>query len=116
MGESGSVAWMFDRVSIIEGKPSAAIEDPETEAIEVGANEVTEGRDPGTFEFFANPEDLDSVRNGLTQRKWTVTAAKLGYKSKNTTKLNPDQEKEVNEFLVDLDENDDSQSIFSTSV
>lgn len=42
MGTSGSVAWMFDRVCLVEGKKKG-IFDMEEEAIEVGANDVEGG-------------------------------------------------------------------------
>jgi YebC/PmpR family DNA-binding regulatory protein len=112
MGESGSVAWMFDRVSLIEAHREGSF-DPDEEAIEAGANEVEKEED-GSFTFYANPEDLDSVRTALTARHWTVTKAELAYKAKNITDITEEQHKEVAEFLNELDDHDDTSRVYAT--
>ncbi|MCB0386921.1 MAG: YebC/PmpR family DNA-binding transcriptional regulator [Bdellovibrionales bacterium] len=113
MGESGSVAWMFDRVSLVEGK-KADVDDPEEEAIEAGANEVEGPGDENTYSFFGLPEDLDSIRSMLTERGWEITVAELSYKAKNLTELNPEQTVEVHAFLEALDDNDDSHRVHAS--
>lgn len=112
MGESGSVAWMFDRVSLIEAHREGSF-DPDEEAIEAGANEVEKEED-GSFTFYANPEDLDSVRTALAARHWTVTKAELAYKAKNITDITEEQHKEVAEFLNELDDHDDTSRVYAT--
>lgn len=111
MGESGSVAWMFDRVSLIEGAKDGTF-DPEEEAIEAGANEV-EKHEEG-FSFYGDPSSLDEIRKALTARGWHVTKAELSYKAKNLTELTPEQEKEVAEFLNELDDHDDTHRVHVT--
>lgn len=111
MGESGSVAWMFERVGLIEGTKEGSF-DPEEEAIEAGANEV-EKTDEG-YSFYTSVESLDAVRHALQDRKWQVTTAELSYKAKNTTEISEDQKKEVEEFLVAVDDLDDSHRVHAT--
>lgn len=111
MGETGSVAWMFDRVSyFVATKPGSF--DPDEEAIEVSANEVEKGEEG--YEFYGAPENLDEIRKALIARGWTVTTAELSYKAKNKTELNPEQLKEVEEFLNDVDDNDDTRRVHAT--
>lgn len=112
MGESGSVAWMFDRVGLIEGSKAGTF-DPDEEAIEAGANEVFKGED-GTYEFFTNSDDLDSVRDALTKRGWKIATCELSYKAKNITELSDAQRKEVEEFLNYLDDMDDTHKVHAT--
>jgi YebC/PmpR family DNA-binding regulatory protein len=111
LGESGSVAWMFDRVSLIEGKKDGTF-DPEEEAIEAGANDVE--KDEGLYLFYGDPENLDSIKKALAARKWTITKAELSYKAKNITELNEAQLKDVHEFLEEVDEFDDSHRVHAT--
>ncbi len=111
LGESGSVAWMFDRVSLIEGKKDGTF-DPEEEAIEAGANDVE--KDEGSYLFYGDPENLDSIKKALAARKWTITKAELSYKAKNITELNEAQLKDVHEFLEEVDEFDDSHRVHAT--
>lgn len=112
MGESGSVAWMFERVCLIEGTKDGAF-DPEEEAIEAGANDVEKGEE-GVFSFMGSPEELDTIRSHLNQRGWKISTAELSYKPKNITELTQDQLKEVHEFLNELDDHDDTHRVHAT--
>ncbi len=112
MGESGSVAWMFDRVGYIEGHKEGSF-DPDEEAIETGANEVYPS-DDGTFEFYTTAEDLDAVREALAGRGWKLTTSELSYKAKNITELSEAQKKDVEEFLNYLDDMDDTHRVHAT--
>lgn len=111
MGETGSVTWMFKRVSHIEGHKSGSF-DPEEEAIEVGADEV-EKHDEG-YTFYGAPESLDQIRHSLQDRGWHVTKAEFAYLPTNPTELTAEQRKDVEEFLHELDECDDSHRVFAT--
>ena len=111
MGESGSVAWMFERVCLLEGTKTGKF-DPEEEAIESGANEV-EAHGEGFF-FYGSPENLDAIRHKLVERGWHITGAELSYKAKNITTLNENQKKEVLDFLHELDEHDDTHRVHAT--
>ena len=112
MGESGSVQWMFDRVSIIEGSHDN-ISDPEEEAIEAGANDVEDNGD-STFAFYGEVSDLDTIRTALTERGWDITKAELGYRPKNFSEINEEQKQEVIDFLEALEDNDDTHRVYAT--
>jgi YebC/PmpR family DNA-binding regulatory protein len=47
LGTSGSVAWDFDHVGMIEAEPTAPGADPEVAAIEAGAQDLEPGEDGG---------------------------------------------------------------------
>lgn len=109
----GSVAWMFARVGLVAGTKAGTF-DPDEEAIEAGANEVSPGDEEGSFEFYTNAEDLDSVRDALTQRGWKVSTCELSYKATNITELTEAQKKDVEEFLNYLDDMDDTHRVYAT--
>ncbi len=111
LGETGSVAWMFERVSLIEGSKAGSF-DAEEEAIEVGANEVEAG-DEG-FQFFGDAGSLDQIRQALLSRGWNITKSELSYKAKNITELTEAQLKDVIEFLNELDDHDDTHRVHAT--
>ena len=112
LGESGSVAWMFTRVGIIEAVKSGNF-DLDEEAIEAGADDVVK-HDDGSFEFFTSVENLDSVKVALQSRSWNVSQAHLGYKANNTTDLTEEQLKDVQEFLSAVDDLDDTHRVYAT--
>lgn len=111
MGESGSVAWMFQRVGLIEGNREGQF-DPEEEAIEAGANEV-EKTEEG-FSFITSLEDLASVRTNLEKRSWKITTCEPSFKATNITELSAEQMKDVEEFLNALDDMDDTHRVHAT--
>lgn len=112
LGEMGSVAWMFDRISLIEGT-NPSVKDAEEDAIEAGANEVEKVGD-ANYRFIGAPEDLKAIESALTSRGWKVTTAELSYKAKNHAEITEAQKKEVYEFIAVLDDNDDTSRIHAT--
>jgi YebC/PmpR family DNA-binding regulatory protein len=55
LGTSGSVSWDFDHVGMIEAEPGSAGADPETAAIEAGAQDVEPADDAGVSVFLTPP-------------------------------------------------------------
>lgn len=82
LGASGSVAWDFNHVGLIEASPDSPDADPEMAAIEAGAQDFEEGEEEGTTLFITETTDLDAVQKALPEQGFTVLSAKLGYISK----------------------------------
>ena len=115
MGTSGSVAWDFDHVGMIEAEPVVAGTDPEEAAIEAGAQDCEPGDEDGHTTFWTDPADLDLVSRALPAHGFTVLSAKLGYKPKNPVNpanLTAEQLEEVEAFLAAIDANDDVQNVY----
>lgn len=112
LGETGSVAWMFARVGSVVASKSGNY-DIDEEAIEAGADDVYKDED-GTVEFTCVLELLDSVRSALSSRGWKIESASPSYKATNTTELSTEQRKEVEEFLVAVDDLDDTHMVHAT--
>jgi YebC/PmpR family DNA-binding regulatory protein len=117
LGTSGSVAWDFDHVGMIEAEPAVAganAADAEVAAIEAGAQDFEAGEDGATL-FITDATDLDLVSRALPAQGFTVLSAKLGYKPKNPVNpasLSPEHLEEVEAFLAAIDGNDDVQNVF----
>ncbi|MFJ2445817.1 YebC/PmpR family DNA-binding transcriptional regulator [Pseudomonas sp. NPDC087626] len=112
LGASGSVAWDFDHVGMIEAAPDTPDADPEMAAIEAGAQDFEPAEDGATL-FITEATDLDSVQKALPEQGFTVLSAKLGYKPKNPVSgLTDAQMEEVEAFLEGLDNHDDVQDMF----
>ncbi|MDO9144699.1 YebC/PmpR family DNA-binding transcriptional regulator [Rhodoferax sp.] len=115
LGTSGSVAWDFDHVGMIEAEPLSKDADAELAAIEAGAQNVEPGDEEGTTLFLTDPTDLDLVSRALAAQGFNVLSAKLGYKPKNPvdpSSLSPAQLEEVEAFLAAIDANDDVQNVY----
>ena len=83
LGTSGSVAWDFNHVGLIEAEPTAPGADADMAANESGAQDLEAGDEDGTTVFITDPTDLDLVSRALPAQGFTVLSAKLGYKPKN---------------------------------
>jgi YebC/PmpR family DNA-binding regulatory protein len=114
LGTSGSVAWDFDHLGMIEAEPATAGADPDMAAIEAGAQDLEPGEEGSTM-FYTAPTELDLVSRALPAQGFTVLSAKLGYKPKNPVdpaNLSAEQLEEVEAFLAALDAHEDVQNVF----
>lgn len=119
MGAPGSVGWMFDHTGIIEATHEDKNLDIESVAIEVGAQNV-EPLDASEVSaeqigarFIADVSDLDTANKALQAAGWNVTKAELGYVPKNLVALSGEAEKEVIEFLHEMDDYDDTHRVYA---
>ncbi|MDB4962438.1 MAG: hypothetical protein JWP01_2437 [Myxococcales bacterium] len=111
LGNTGSVSWDFSHVGLVDASPPAGA-DPEEAAIEAGAQDF-EPDGEGGFRFYTEPTDLDAVSKALSALHWTVATMRLGWRPKNPMKLeDPVARGEVEQFLADVDEDDDVQHIY----
>jgi len=115
LGTSGSVAWDFDYLGMIEAEPAAPGADADMAAIEAGAQDLEPADENGVTLFLTEPADLDLVSRALPAQGFTVLSAKLGYKPKNPVdpaSLSAEQLEEVETFLAAIDGNDDVQNVY----
>ena len=111
LGTSGSVSWDFAHVGLVDATPPEGA-DPEEAAIEAGAQDF-ESDGEGGFRFYTEPTDLDAVSKALSARGWTVATMRLGWKAKNPQKLDDAAARaEVEQFLHEIDDDDDVQHIY----
>ncbi|MBC3411016.1 YebC/PmpR family DNA-binding transcriptional regulator [Pseudomonas sp. SWRI107] len=112
LGASGSVAWDFNHVGLIEATGDG---DRDEAAIEAGAQDCEEGEEPGSALFITDTTDLDAVQKALPAQGFTVTSAKIGYTPKNpvsAASLSAEALAEVEAFLEAIDENEDVQNVY----
>jgi YebC/PmpR family DNA-binding regulatory protein len=115
LGTSGTVAWDFEHVGMIEAEVTVAGSDVELAAIEAGAQDF-EAAEDGVALFLTDPSDLDLVSRALPAQGFTVLSAKLGYRPKNPinpASLSAEQLDEVEAFLAALDANEDVQHVYA---
>ena len=111
LGSSGSVAWDFDHVGLIEATPNNTDVDAELAAIEAGAQDF-EVNDDGTALFIVDITDLDLVSKALPDQGFTVDSAKIGYRPKNPLSLEGEALEEVESFLAAIDDDDDVHEVY----
>lgn len=111
LGTSGSVAWNYDHVGIIEATLDGFSGDVEEAAIEAGAQDVEV--DGSEVTFYTEPTDLDLVTKALAAQGIPADSAKLGYRPKSPVALSGEALDEVVAFLEAIDNDDDVQSVYA---
>ena len=119
LGSIGSVAWMFDRLGVVEATHPQAGQDIESVAIEAGAQNVEPldasevGAGQAGARFFCDPSDLDAVSKFLSLAGWNITLSEMSYLAKNMIQLSSENRKEVSDFLNEVDEHDDVHRVYA---
>lgn len=111
LGASGSVAWDFDHLGMIEATPTSPGADAEVAAIEAGARDIEPAENGATL-FLTDPTDLDAVTRVLPAHGFIVQSAEIRYRAKNPVTLGATERAEVEAFLEALDADDDVQNIY----
>ncbi len=112
LGESGCVAWMFDKKGMIIVSAEGLDEDQVMEmALESGAQDVT--REDDTFEITTEPTDFDAVRKAVEEKGWKLELAEITMVPQNTVKLEGKKAELMLKMMDVLDDHDDLQKVFA---
>ena len=112
LGESNTVAFMFDRVGCITYLVDAGSADDILEAaIEAGADDCTSSDDG--HEIFCEGGELNNVATALGEAIGEPTSAKLIWKPQNNIEISGDSASTLLKLLDALDDLDDVQNVFS---
>lgn len=111
MGESGSVAWMFERRGVMT--LAKADEDKLVEAaLEVGALDVLNNGEDG-FEIRTEAPQVHKIAEALQKLGYKIEGAKATYLPQNTVKLDEEKARKVLKLVEMLEDNDDVQEVFA---
>ena len=112
LGESGSVAWNFERKGLIQVPKDQYTEDELMEiALEAGAEDmqITDN----VYEIYAGFEDFHKVRNALEKRGIVMENAELTMIPQNTVKMEGKTAEQLLKLMDALDEHDDVQNVYA---
>ena len=110
MGETNSVAFMFERVGrMVYSSEVGSADDVFEAAVEAGAMDVASGAEE--HEIFTSPEDFSDVRDALTERFGDPQAASLDWRPTTTTPVDEDAASALIKLMDVLDDNDDVQRV-----
>lgn len=110
LGETNSVAFMFDRVGSIQYPAEVGSADALFEAaLEAGAQDVISNEQG--HEILTSVEDFHSVRDALAQKFGDPEAARLTWKPQTLVPVAAEPAETLFRLLEILDENDDVQAV-----
>ncbi len=112
LGESGSVAFMFDRVGLIEfAADKASADDMLEAAIEAGAEDVVSGE--AGHEITTAADSLAEVSKALEAKFGEPKKSALSWKPQNNVAVDDDNGEKLLRLMDLLDDNDDVQNVYS---
>jgi YebC/PmpR family DNA-binding regulatory protein len=111
LGESGCVAWMFDKKgTILIDKDSISEDDLMEIALEAGAEDVVE--EESEFQVITTPEGFDEVREALEKANVKTLEASVSMIPKNTVEVTEEKPaKALLKLLESLEDHDDVQNV-----
>ncbi len=113
MGNSGCVAWMFDKkgLIIIEDEDAELDEDEVTmAALEAGAEDIEV--EDGVYEITTDPAEFSMVREALENAGYTFASAEVTMVPSTTTAVDEETAKSIYKIIEMLDDNDDVQNVY----
>ncbi len=106
LGESGSVAWLFEQKGLVSVAIGPKDQDKVFEAaLEAGAEDVQYG--DGVAEVYTMPADLQTVRQAFIDGKYKVEDAEVIMQAKTQVSLSPAETLQVLNLVEALEELDD---------
>ncbi|MCI5775727.1 MAG: YebC/PmpR family DNA-binding transcriptional regulator [Aerococcus sp.] len=116
LGESGSVAYMFDRkgyLAIEREGIDADEDDMLMTVLEAGAEDMETSDE--VFEIYTAATDFGAVRDALKEQGYELATAELMMVPKNTLEVS-DEDKEKLQNLIDkLEDDDDVQNVYAAA-
>jgi YebC/PmpR family DNA-binding regulatory protein len=112
LGESGSVAWMFNKKGQIIVDAASKNEDEMMEiALEAGAEDMQ--NDGETYQILTSPEDFLTVLDAVKAKGVEPMSSEVAMIPQNTIKLEGGQVSQMLKLYDALDDHDDVQSVYA---
>jgi YebC/PmpR family DNA-binding regulatory protein len=112
LGETGCVAWLFDRKGYLTIQPeNGDAEELALKAIDAGAEDVKVSDD--LVEVITLPEDFQKVRDALEENEVEVDSAELSWLPKTTVQLDDKTTTQNMRLVEDLEELEDVLNVYS---
>jgi YebC/PmpR family DNA-binding regulatory protein len=114
MGESGCVAWMFDKKGYLVVEKSAVDEETLMEkALEAGAEDVRDDGD--SFEVICAPEDYEDVKEAIDTAGIATVAAEVTMLPQNMTPVDGEAAAKLIRLIDALEDCDDVQKVYTNA-
>jgi YebC/PmpR family DNA-binding regulatory protein len=114
LGESGCVAWMFDKKGYIVIESDAVAEDKLMEvALEAGAEDIRE--DDGSFEVITALGDFEAVKEAIDEAGIPHVVAEMTMLPQNTTNLAGKDAEQMVRLMEFLEDCDDVQKVYTNA-
>lgn len=113
LAETGSVAWMFERLGVV--RVEGANEDQLLELLlDFDIKNITE--DEGTFSISCDPKNLEEIKKVLSDTGLKIVTAEVEWVAQNTIPLKKEVAEKAYAFLETIEDHDDVQDVFTNII
>ena len=114
LGESGSVAWMFERKGVINVEKENTKEDDLMDVIlDAGADDLNSDGD--YYEVTSSLENFEKVRKAIEEKSYKIESASLQYLAKDLLPVEGKNVDAVIRCIEAVEDNDDVQNVYSNA-
>lgn len=112
LGETGCVAWMFQKKGLL-WVDKAKIDEDEllTIALEAGAEDVRPG--DGIYEVVTAVEDFEPVKQAISAKGIELTTSEISMIPQSTVRLEGNQARQLLKLLEELEDHEDVQNVYA---
>jgi YebC/PmpR family DNA-binding regulatory protein len=112
LGETGCVAWMFQKKGLIVVDKDKIDEDELLGiALEAGAEDVRPG--DAIYEVITSIEDFESVKQGVAATGIELSSSEISLLPQTTVRLEGGQARQLLKLMDELEEHDDVQNVYA---
>ncbi len=114
LGESGSVAWMFERKGVIlVAKENHILDELMEVVLDTEGEDLT---DEGEyFEVITSVDKFEKVRKAIEEKNYKIENASLQFVPKDSITLDEKGTEDVIKFIEAIEEHDDVQNVFTNA-
>lgn len=115
LGTSGSVAFQFKKVGIINFAPGFNEDQLMEVALEAGADDIQVDEEDGSAELITAPEDFTTVKNALVAAGFNPDHAEMIMRADNLLAIDGDNALKLLKMIDMLEDLDDVQEVFTNA-
>lgn len=113
MGESGSVAWMFQKKGYLSIEKQKADEEKlMSVALDAGAEDIRSD-DPTLFEVITAPADFEKVKKAMTDAGLAPSYAEVTFLPQTYIRLDRKEAEQMLRLMEALEDHDDVQNVYA---
>ncbi|MBI5810598.1 MAG: YebC/PmpR family DNA-binding transcriptional regulator [Deltaproteobacteria bacterium] len=114
LGQSGSVAWMFEKKGCFTFAMASITEDKLMEAaLDAGATDVKPNADEGVFEVYAEPAEFHKVKSSFDGKRLLCLHSEITMIPKTTVRVEGKAAQQVLRLMEELEDLDDVQTVYA---
>ncbi len=114
LGTDGSVAYLFDKVGVLNFAPGTSEDEVMEVALESGADDI-QTADDGSIEVLTSPESFADVVAGMKSAGLAPENAEVTMRASTEVALDKETGQKVLRFLDMLEDLDDTQDVYSNA-